>query len=57
MCDGYEDIACAVFFHTQGNAISWINMKIPALDNKTPSQEIKCGNIMFLKKAIMRMPC
>ena len=57
VCGGYEDIACVVFFHTQDNAISWMNRKIPALDNKIPSQEIKCGNIMFLKKVIMRIPC
>ncbi|TMN95122.1 hypothetical protein [Pseudoalteromonas sp. S558] len=57
VCGGYDDVACAVFFHTQSNAIKWMSSKLPALENKIPSQEIGNGNVISVRKVIMRMPC
>ncbi len=57
LCGGYDDIACAVFFHTQENAIKWMNKRLPALENKIPSQEIDKGNVASVREVILRIPC
>ena len=57
VCGGYDDIACAIFFHTRSNAIKWMNSQLPALANKIPRQEIDNGNIISVRKVILRMSC
>tara|TARA_B110001454_G_scaffold15612_1_gene13990 strand:+ start:2308 stop:2565 length:258 start_codon:yes stop_codon:yes gene_type:complete len=57
VCGGYDDVACTVFFHTQTNAIKWMNSQLPALESKIPRQEIDNGNIISVRKVILRIPC
>ncbi|MDO6464451.1 antitoxin Xre/MbcA/ParS toxin-binding domain-containing protein [Pseudoalteromonas carrageenovora] len=38
-CGGDEKLAAVIFYHTQKNALNWMDKSIPALGNKTP---LKC---------------
>ncbi len=55
-CGGNEDIACAIFYHTQSNALKWMDSAIPALENKIPTQEINIGNSDAVRQVIWRFP-
>lgn len=57
VCGGYDDVACAVFFHTRSSALKWMSSKLPALGNKIPSQQIRDGNVASVREVIMRIPC
>ena len=56
-CGGNEDIAITIYYHSQGNALKWIDSPIPALGNKIPSKEISVGKANSVRQVIWRFPC
>jgi len=55
--DNRIDLAQVIFYHHKKNSISWLNSKVPALDNLTP---LDCLNDEILtnrlKVCLMRSP-
>lgn len=50
------DLAQVIYYHLQGNSISWIYSKVPALDNLTPIECLKTEQTTKrLKVCLMRM--
>jgi hypothetical protein len=55
-CGGQEDIAWALFYHTQGSALGWLKAAIPALGNKRPGDLIQRGSGDRVRACLWRMP-
>jgi len=54
-CNGHEDVAWVIFRHNRNQSLKWMNSKIPALGNKTPSSFID-NKLDSLKKILLSFP-
>ena len=56
--NGNNDIAIAIYGKFENGALSYINEKVPILDNITPKECLENSSLLNrLKEAIMRTPC
>jgi hypothetical protein len=55
-CIGYEDIAWAVYYNLQSDALSWLKRSVPALNGETPASLLATGKADAVRSCLWQMP-
>lgn len=55
-CVGNEDIACAAYFHLRGDALNWLERRVPNLSERTPASLLAEGKGDEVRDCFWSMP-